>query len=255
MTNPIDRIQSYFDEFTKTDKDIAIYIINNPIDVITQGAEYIATQTKTSKSAVTRFSQKIGYSSFAEFKFDMGRSAVAQDSDDKNLDSINRITNKYIEYIKMIPEYVNHKQVEKAADLFIKANTVKFFGFNRSFNSANQIRQRLLRLGFSKTSIEDETVSLQDLASSMNKNDLVIIFSTTDNTKSYTNLFKEIKKPEFKTVFITCNPNLPFKKIIDQYIVLPRISKDSYGTFLDDQAIFMIFGEILIEAIALKYNN
>ena len=29
-TNPLDRIQSYYDELTNKDKDIAIYIINNP---------------------------------------------------------------------------------------------------------------------------------------------------------------------------------------------------------------------------------
>ena len=48
----------------------------------------------------------------------------------------------------------------------------------------------------------------------------------------------------------TMSQALPFKKKCEKYIVLPRISRDSNISFLDDQAVFMVFIEILMNRIA-----
>ena len=52
-----------------------------------------------------------------------------------------------------------------------------------------------------------------------------------------------------------CLSELPLKNHCKECVVLPRISRDSYASFLDDQAIFLLFSEVLIEAIAYKYNK
>ncbi len=52
-----------------------------------------------------------------------------------------------------------------------------------------------------------------------------------------------------------CLSELPLKNRCEEFVVLPRISRDSYAAFLDDQAIFMVFSEVLIEAIVYKYNK
>ena len=65
--NPLDRIQSNFENFTKTEQEIAIYIINHPLETARKNINTIAKSAHSSKSALIRFSQKIGYSAFAEF--------------------------------------------------------------------------------------------------------------------------------------------------------------------------------------------
>lgn len=52
-----------------------------------------------------------------------------------------------------------------------------------------------------------------------------------------------------------CLSELPLKNRCEECVVLPRISRDSYAAFLNNQAIFMVFSEVLIEAIAYKYNK
>jgi len=52
-----------------------------------------------------------------------------------------------------------------------------------------------------------------------------------------------------------CLSELPLKNRCEEFVVLPRISRDSYAAFLDDQAIFMVFSAVLMEAIAYKYNK
>ena len=71
MNNPLDQIQSYYEDLTKTDKDIAVYIINNPDDVVTQSMDFLVEKTGSSKSALSRFAQRIGYSGYIEFKYEV----------------------------------------------------------------------------------------------------------------------------------------------------------------------------------------
>ena len=67
-TNPLDRIQSYYDELTNKDKEIAFYIINNPRDAARSSIDATAKMAGTSKSALVRFANRIGYSGYAELK-------------------------------------------------------------------------------------------------------------------------------------------------------------------------------------------
>jgi len=254
MNNPIDQIQSYYEDLTKTDKEIAIYIINNPRDVITQSMDYMVKQTNSSKSALSRFAQRIGYEGFTQFKYDMGRFLISSGgiSQGEDSDPIHKIVKTYSEYILKMADSLDPKQLDRIAAAFAEADNVKIFGINRSYNSANQLKQRLTRIGYTNISSEGDQAVIGDYLASAKDNDVFVIFTTTDNTKFYTPRLKEIANRKCKIICFTANPSLPFRKQCYEYVTIPRISKDSYASFLDDQAIFMVLIEILMEAIARK---
>lgn len=257
MNNPIDQIQSYYEELTKTDKEIAIFIINNPRDVVTQNMDYLVKQTNSSKSALSRFAQRIGYAGFTEFKYDMGRFLVSSGgfNQEEDIDPIHKIARTYSEYILKMADSLDPKQLDRIASVFTEAENVKIFGINRSHNSAEQLKQRLTRIGFTNISSEGDQAVINDYLGSAKDNDVFVIFTTTDNTKFYTPRLKEIRNKKCKIICFTANPSLPFRKQCYEYVVIPRISRDSYASFLDDQAVFLVFIEILMEAIARRIQN
>ena len=108
-------------------------------------------------------------------------------------------------------------------------------------------------MGFDAEATSD-TVVMVDCAGILNGNDLVFIYTTTDNTKTFANLVKDLKSHNCKVVCITANQNLSFKKQCDEFVVVPRISRDPSFSFLDDQPIFMIYSELMLEAIARASN-
>ena len=250
--NPLDRIQSYYDDFTSTDKELAIYFINNPNDVVTKTTDYLSKETKTSKAAISRFCQKIGYSGFSELRYDLSRFLVSRnssiDKETEGKDSIEAITELYSSYINQLNTFLNDEILHNLAEDFLKASKVKIIGLNRSFNSANQMKQRLNRLGYDCEAINDTQV-INDVFSIMNKDCFYIIFTTTDNMRYYSTFINSIDKKGGKLVCVTMNQNLSFKKKCDYFITLPRISKDSSMSFLDDQPLFMVFIEILLNYI------
>jgi len=251
--NPLDRIQSYFDDLTKTDREIAFYIINNPQEAVTQPIDSLAKNIHTSKSALVRFTKRIGYKGFADFKFDLSRALFAQNAENTEYSEsdsvVANITRIYSDYILKMQETCSDEAAANIAKMFLGANRVKLFGMNRSFNSANQMKQRLARMGFDAEAVSDVT-TIQDIASIMGKDDLVIIFTTRDNTQGFGSVVKELHERECPVVCLTMSQMLPFRKFCTEYVVLPRISKDSRVSFLDDQAIFMVYIEILLEEIA-----
>jgi DNA-binding MurR/RpiR family transcriptional regulator len=61
-------IQARFDEFSRSQKDVAQYIVDHLDDVAFQTAEELAQRASTSSSTVVRFSQALGFEGFPELQ-------------------------------------------------------------------------------------------------------------------------------------------------------------------------------------------
>ena len=61
-------IQSRFDEFSRSQKDVAQYIVDHLDEVAFQTAEELARRANTSSSTVVRFSQALGFEGFPELQ-------------------------------------------------------------------------------------------------------------------------------------------------------------------------------------------
>ncbi len=63
-----DYIQARFDEFSRSQKDVAQYIVDHLDEVAFQTAEELARRANTSSSTVVRFSQALGFEGFPELQ-------------------------------------------------------------------------------------------------------------------------------------------------------------------------------------------
>lgn len=252
-SNPFQRIEVNQETMTKTDHDIAEYIVKHPVQIIRLTIEELAQSAGVSPSAVSRFCKRIGYDSFSNLKLQMARTMVAhngtRDIKSKASSPAEAIARLYAQYIMQIPQFINDSDVEDIAAMFAKADHIKLFGINRTFNSARQMEQRLLRMGFDCAAVS-ELISMHDLSSILTPHDLVILFTINDNEQVYLPIAKSLHHSRCPLVCITMNPALSIKRFCQKYVVLPKISDDSSISFLDNQAIFFVYIEILLEAIA-----
>lgn len=249
---PIERLELNKNNLTKSEIEIMEYIKKNPMDIVQFSIIQIAEKANTSKSAVIRLCQKIGYDGFSEFKFDMSRYLVSNNQNnikDKNETSINAITSNYIEYISKINTSITLEEVHALAEKINSSNRVKILGINRTGLSANQLRMRLSKIGIDAESITD-SVLMRDAITLLKKGDLCIIFSITGNTSPYIECAKSLSDTGCTLVLITMNPKSIISKECDSIIRLPLISKQSGSKFLDDQVIFFVFIEIILAELA-----
>ena len=61
-------IQARFDEFSRSQKDVAQYIVDHLDEAAFQTAEELARRANTSSSTVVRFSQALGFEGFPELQ-------------------------------------------------------------------------------------------------------------------------------------------------------------------------------------------
>lgn len=249
--NPIERIKSYYSDLTKTDLEIADFVLKNPVEAARSSIDHLAKEAHVSKSAAVRFSNRIGYSGYAEFKYDLARYLTSQNSstDPDISDPVQAITANYSRYILQIADSVTNDDLLRIAERITKARRIKIFGQNRTFNSAMQLRTRLAKIGIDAEAVQDHSLTT-DLSSMLNKDDCAVIFTIQDNTGMYRNLAKDLYENHCPVICFTMSQALPFRKKCDEYIVLPRISRDSAISFLDDQAIYFVFIELLMDALA-----
>ena len=249
--NPLERIQSYYGELTKTDLDIANVILNDPREAARGNIDHLAKLSHVSKSAVVRFANRIGYSGYTDLKYDLSRFLTSRNAgpETETRDSVKAITDIYSRYIEQIPECVTSQDLRQIATRLIKAGRIKIFGQNRTFNSAMQLRTRLAKIGIDAEAISDTSL-MTDISINLSEQDCLILFTIQDNTGWYRRILNSMKENHCQILCFTMSQTLAFRRRCEEYIVLPRISRDSAVSFLDDQAIYFVFIELLMDAIA-----
>lgn len=250
--NPLELIQHNFESFTKTEEIIAAYILNDPKDFARSNVEATVQKTGTSKAAMIRFAKKIGYNGYSELKYELSRflvmSSYNNPEDRVEPDqTIQFITNYYCHAIEQINETVSIQQVREIANAIIHARRVKILAINRTSLAAQQLQMRMLKIGIDSTAINDP-VTMADAVNLMTKEDYCLILTIKDNGKHYTERIEALSENGCPVGIVTM-ASLPFLNKCTHVINLPPVSK-GYAKFIDEQAIYFVFVEILLSELA-----
>lgn len=253
--NPFERLDFYKSNYTKSEKIIYEWIKKNPSTVVKDSIESLAEEISTSKAAIIRFSKKIGYSGFAEFKFELSRYIISgiRENKNENMDISRSITSLYAGYIKQINDFIDLKNIKTIAKTLSNARRVKILGKNRTGLSALQFRYRLTKIGFDAEVITDG-ILMNQMQESLTKGDVVLIFTTRAEDLQYYELIKNISKNGVTTIVVTCTETKLIKQS-NYHILLPSIENASTSSFLDNQTIMFVFIEILLAELAYKVNG
>lgn len=247
-----------FDKENLTKNELIIYqcIKQDPQLIIKCSIEHLAKETHTSKAAIIRFSKKLGYSGFAELKFELSRYIISgerKENTGEDFDTIQSITSLYSGFIKQINNFVQLKDIQTIAKEMSTAKRIKIIGQNRTSFSALQLRYRMSKIGFDAEAVTD-LVLLNQIKDFFQSDDFIIIFTTRAITKDYYDLCKDAIKNNVKVAVISCAQTALMK--YTQYpIILPSIENASNSSFLDNQTIMFVFIEILLAELAYIKNK
>lgn len=253
--NPLAFIEARLDSFNPTDQRIAAWIQDNQEDASRLSIDQVAEVLEVSKSTLVRFSQKLGFSGWAAFKREMANivSSHAADEGEDGLPkrAVNRICQAYATYLQQMPDLIDDGELDALAEQILSAKRLFVAGYDRSFFPAEQLHKRLLVIGVSSQPTSS-LGSFEPIFETFDADDLILFFTVRDNTRSFGKLMDELAPTEVKLACITCTPALPFKNKCTHYVTLPQASRNPLVPFLDDEALFFVFIEVLIDAIAKR---
>jgi len=137
VTSVADRIRRHLDQLSPNDRRIAHHLLDHPAQAPFETAESLAAQTGVSKAAVVRFSNRVGFSGFAELHDALRGEAVARLSvvreEDGRGDMIDAVATRARSDLQAMRGGVDREQFAAAVALLGKGSgKIGIFGHRKS---------------------------------------------------------------------------------------------------------------------------
>jgi DNA-binding MurR/RpiR family transcriptional regulator len=216
------RIHSAFGALLPAEQQVADYVLQNQETVANLSIQELAEQAGTSKSSVTRFSQRLEYNGFKEFRTALIRDmatgvtgvheAITSEDDVETI--IEKICQSNAQACLDTAKILNSSDLEKAAKTIIEAKRVLIIADGPVAAVAIDLYHKLLRAGIFSTFIQDRR--LQNIQASLTRpGDVVIGLSYSGASQGAINTFKIAKENNAFTIAITNNMGSPITEISD----------------------------------------
>lgn len=249
--NPFELMELKKDSFTNTEMIIYNLVIENVSEILRGSLNSIAPLFNVSPSSITRFCQKLGFSGYNDFKFELYK-YEKQSLVSKETNINGDLIDHYSSLIKLIKNCVTQEEIETLANVVINSNTIMLTGYHKSFLPCKFMESNLRKL--SKPSIAIENDFFEDMNSFATAKDLLIIFSAEGNSvKDILDISTTQNK--YKVALITMNPKSAYKNKVDYFLWLPSSKNQHYPVYLENQVVFFIFVDILTAYIANQKNK
>ncbi len=222
-------IQVSYNQFTKTEKKIAEFVIKNTNQVLFMSITDLADACKVADASVHRFCRTMGLKGYQEFKMKLSLSMSLDEGSAKEtkdsllkLDSLgftlDQILQGHISALKETRLLIQEEEVEKTLRMMEEAKTIYFFGVGDSLLSAKEARNKFLRIT-NKVSCVDDPHMQAMTASMADEKDLIVIISYSGSTKDNVHVAKIAKKSGAKVVGITRFLKSPLTSYTDTLLV------------------------------------
>ena len=201
--------------FSDTEQVIAKYVMENYRELVNCSTRQLAKKTFTSSAAIVRFSQKLGFEGYTDFKTKFLAEMMQQktephdrfvtDRDGINL-IIEKVTSIEINAIKGTSEKINQSQFVRAVNYLRSAEHIDFYAVDNNQNIAKMAAESFIVTG--KYSTVHTTTKIQYMqAKNTPKHHLAFIISRTGENRFLIDIAKILHEKSITTLLITANQN------------------------------------------------
>jgi DNA-binding MurR/RpiR family transcriptional regulator len=221
MSEVVTLIKHRINDFTKSERKIAQFVLKNPSMVIKLTVNELANMCSVSDATVIRFIRKLGFETFQEFKFSIAKEDLQNiEEEEKELvifqddspeDILRKITLSSLKTIENTSKITNLEDYLKLAHAIRSANKICIFGVGASGAVATFLQYKLTRSGYPAAAITDPHMQAI-LSANMNSKDLAIGISQSGSTRDTVDSLSIAKKHGALTAAITDHRNSPIGK-------------------------------------------
>lgn len=250
-------IKSMYKDFTPKEQMIADYILKDSKKVGQSTITDIAGDLNIADSTFFRFTKKIGFLGFKEFKTALltsddnttTASAIHQNiqPDDNELEIAQKIFNSNISTLVDTKNLLSLDNLRTAINYIDKSNRLFFFGVGGSEIVASDAYHKFLRSSISVVHSADYHIQLME-TSLMTSDDCAILISHTGRSKETIQLAKSAKNHGAPIIVVTSQIQSPLAKLAD--VIFISISEET--TFRSEALASRISQLSILDAI---YTN
>jgi DNA-binding MurR/RpiR family transcriptional regulator len=253
------RIRENYNRFTKTDKKVADFFLENPDKAVLLSAKELGELTNTSASAVIRFIKKINYDSMTEIRIEMTKSAVETNKEKHSLlieadDSPEMLTSKISSIINEVTgktiKLINFRALDEGIKKLRSAECIYLYGIGASSLAASDIYVKLLRINRKVVFHNDSNTQMVTAVNTTEK-DAVIAFSYAGQTKEVIYAVEKAKENGAYCISVTSlKPDNHLPAISDLVLYLPDVEPEVRLGAIGSRYAQLIIADILFMGIA-----
>lgn len=221
-------LTSIYSELEGVDKVIADYFLHNDDEDLS--ANHIAKKIHVSMSSLSRFSQKLGYDGYREFKY------AYQDFKKTSVPTDKLFLNVFKTYQKILIQNYNKlqlTQLKRIAKYFVEFDNVFVYGIGSSGVVAKEIEIRFMRLGINIHAISD--VHTLKMNKSLIDNDTLVLGISLSGNENVVQAMKDANKRNGKTVLFTANDSKELTSFIDDIVLIEIVQDLDIGNVISPQ--------------------
>ena len=214
------RVKTRFADMGKTDRAIAVYLLDNSQEACHLSSAELAQAIGVSKSAITRFVKLVGYDSLREMRVQLASSSTlpAIFFDDFEKDStlgtaqsvFEHSANSLIETMSALKE----EDLDAAVELLGRSKLCGLFGTGGSYPILYSAFHRFQRTSLRMLIQPDLHLQLE-VAANLGPDDCALLVSHSGRNKDVLRVVKILKEQEVPILLITSNPISPIAEMSD----------------------------------------
>lgn len=207
------KIRSAYNQFTKAEKKVADYTLQNPREVLFMSITDLADACDVGDTSVFRFCKTMDLKGYQEFKMMLSLSLRSGAEsrrelegdislDDSFRDLAKKVLNTNQKALTETYSLLNEQTFSKAIDILHAAKRIYFFGVGASLLTALKAMNKFLRIESKVYCIQDS--HMQAMAASMlEPDDAAVVFSYSGATKDTIHVAELARRAGAKVICLT----------------------------------------------------
>ncbi len=209
---------------TKSDKILIEYIDRVKDTVIYKSISELAKESDLGEATITRFTKKLGYSGFQEFKITLAKELSIQA--EKNIvhpsisryedvcETANKLFASTFDVLQETITTLDTEMVSRCRKSLLEAERIYLMGIGHSGIIAMDFNYKLMRIGLNTFPINDSHTMLM-MASIMKEEDVVLAISHSGETNEMIETAKIAKQQGARIISLTQNSMNVLRKMAD----------------------------------------
>ncbi|WP_424696321.1 MurR/RpiR family transcriptional regulator [Granulicatella elegans] len=239
----LEKIEKQYVNFTKKEKQIALYILQHPNEIKTSTIIDLAFKIGTSPALITHFCKKLDNMSFMDLKLGISSIREKESKVQSNLVA-DHISEFYYHVIERTKRDLTVEIIDSVLEKIKKARRIYIFGVGSSGLSALELQQRLMRMGMNSTCVTDSHMMLIN-SSIITKEDLVIGISISGETIDIIKALRLAKNRGVSIIGLTAFSESELAKLSDIYLLAYNSTFVDTERFVNSQFALMYVIDIL----------
>ena len=159
----LDTIRTQLDSLSKSEKKVALAVLENPALTISENITALAKSAQVSEPTVVRFCRAVGYDGWHEFKLKLAQSlALAPPGanepalpDDVAIDLVNKICSRSINALLDLRNNLDPEAIQRALDVLARSSKIEIYGQGTSGIVAADAQHKFFRSGVPAVAYSD----------------------------------------------------------------------------------------------------